>query len=618
MNNLSNIPARDICCIVFVLALQQFLSTFTAYAQFPPLTWGFYHRAEPLLSAHPQDYFHATGENTPYSGIGSFMLQPRTIVPKTLFHLYAYQDALTHHQSMPPAILRLQTAGMSTNERADHKSSAIEFRVGEIQHPFGLEEQVCVIKNVESSLNRNEKDITRQRGLGIFVQKQDKLGTETDGMIDAMNVYSERRRSINGNPLNEWYPRIGIGNNQPLELLHLGNKLTFHAGGASRIGDNLYFDMNEQHTKRILPGTASSISMHQGSIILSNAMPGMSSDPVTFSWGDDNTLNGIEIDQYQGMSIGKRFPQAALDVMTRKSDHLSTALRIQNNANSTLMHLTAHGALGVYNASPKERVHIGERLTLHAGGASIIGDNVYTDTIAKALGHGRSASLMFQNGLIQLANTQSHESNEAISYQSLPFDENTVRGLIIENEHGHCGIGTKEPKARLDILANPPDTALPALRIGPTSGESMLTITNQGSVGIGTSSPGQPLHVVGNVLIGKEWNTSSECTQDGQRLTVDGAIITKELLITSDSWADAVFEDDYPLMPLEELEQFIKYHKHLPEIPKEEEIHEQGINIAKINVGLLKKIEELTLHIIELNKDMRKMRTMIDMFPIND
>jgi hypothetical protein len=42
------------------------------FAQIPPLSWGFYHRAEPLLTNHPQDYFHATGEQTPYSGIGAF------------------------------------------------------------------------------------------------------------------------------------------------------------------------------------------------------------------------------------------------------------------------------------------------------------------------------------------------------------------------------------------------------------------------------------------------------------------------------------------------------------------------------------------------------------------
>ncbi|MFZ9814128.1 MAG: hypothetical protein ACO3EO_02470, partial [Candidatus Kapaibacteriota bacterium] len=290
------------------------------FAQIPPLSWGFYHRAEPLLTNHPQDYFHTTGEQTPYSGIGAFSLYPRNVLPKTLFHLYSFDFGLTHHTQLQPAILRLQTAGVSSSGRSEHKTSSIEFRVGEILHPFGMEEQVCALKNVEAnSIRKQSPALPKQRGLSISVQKQGKLGTEQDGMLDALHLYSERRTSLTGIGLNEWYPRVGIGNPEPLEHLHLGTKFTFHAGGASRIGDNVYFDMHEQRNKRITSGTASSISMHLGSIILANASTGGVSDPVQFEWGNEQTLRGIEIDMHNGMSIGKRYPQAALDIMTRSS-----------------------------------------------------------------------------------------------------------------------------------------------------------------------------------------------------------------------------------------------------------------------------------------------------------
>lgn len=609
----SSIPKINFHIIVALCIIYQ------ASAQTPPYSWGFYHRAEPLVHNHPHDYFHATGEHTPFSGIGAFSLQPRSILPKTLFHLYAVHDGLTHHMNNHSAILRLQTAGTSSPERPEQKTSSIEFRVGEISHPFGLEEQACAIQNVESTRKVGTSTILpKQRGLSISVQKQGKTGTEHDGMLEAFHVFSERRTGLMGQVLNEWYPRIGIGNAQPLEYLHLGNKFTFHAGGASRIGDNLYFDMHEQKTKRIIHGAASSISMHQGSIILSNALTGSISEPVSFEWGDIQTLRGIEIDSHNGMSIGKRYPQATLDIMSRTSHEHSGAVRVQNSAHSTLLYLTSHGALGIYNAQPKERVHIGETLTIHAGGASVLGDNVYVDTVAKSIKAGRTASLMFQDGMIQLANTDSNAANAHISYRSLSHDDHTVRGLIIEKEQGYCGIGTASPKARLDILASHTDSISMALRVATLNQESLFTISGQGNVGIGISNPTHMLQVAGNVMIGKQWNEAPECSQTENKLTVDGAIIAKELLITSDYWADEVFEDSYQLMTLQALENYIKQNRHLPHMPSESEILQSGMNVSHITIALLKTIEELTLHIITLKKDITRMNTIIDTFPFND
>ncbi|MFN9982260.1 MAG: hypothetical protein ACK53Y_20200, partial [bacterium] len=132
---------------------------------------------------------------------------------------------------------------------------------------------------------------------------------------------------------------------------------------------------------------------------------------------------------------------------------MKSALTIRNSDHSTLMNLTSHGALGIYNAAPKERVHIGERLTLHAGGASIIGDNIYFDSIPRALENGQSASLFFSKGTIQLANTAFANADGLCSYRLDSLDDKTIRGLVIEPMQGLCGIGTNQPKARLEVLA---------------------------------------------------------------------------------------------------------------------------------------------------------------------
>ena len=87
------------------------------------------------------------------------------------------------------------------------------------------------------------------------------------------------------------------------------------------------------------------------------------------------------------------------------------------------------------------------------------------------------------------------------------------------------------------------------------------------------------------------------------KLAVEGKIGAHEVVVTTDGWADFVFEPDYNLMSLKELETFIKANKHLPEIPTTTEVKENGISIGEMNAKLLQKIEELTLYMIELKKE---------------
>ena len=88
-------------------------------------------------------------------------------------------------------------------------------------------------------------------------------------------------------------------------------------------------------------------------------------------------------------------------------------------------------------------------------------------------------------------------------------------------------------------------------------------------------------------------------------LTVDGTILAKEVRVaisTSTHWADYVFEKEYKLMPLKELEKFINVNKHLPDVPSTGDVEKNGVDVTEISAVLLKKIEELTLYTIELEK----------------
>ena len=96
-------------------------------------------------------------------------------------------------------------------------------------------------------------------------------------------------------------------------------------------------------------------------------------------------------------------------------------------------------------------------------------------------------------------------------------------------------------------------------------------------------------------------NTLTPAT--GYELSVNGQIICEELVVqNSAEWPDYVFADDYPLMPLEEVEASIQKNKHLPGIPSAKKIGEDGIPLGQIQKQMMEKIEELTLHLIQQNK----------------
>lgn len=87
------------------------------------------------------------------------------------------------------------------------------------------------------------------------------------------------------------------------------------------------------------------------------------------------------------------------------------------------------------------------------------------------------------------------------------------------------------------------------------------------------------------------------------KLGVDGSIICKKAVVQNTSWADFVFQPDYRLPQLSEVESFIKDNGHLPGIPTEAEVLQNGVDVGEMNKLLLQKIEELTLYVIQLKKE---------------
>ena len=118
-------------------------------------------------------------------------------------------------------------------------------------------------------------------------------------------------------------------------------------------------------------------------------------------------------------------------------------------------------------------------------------------------------------------------------------------------------------------------------------GNKDFLITTNGNVGIGTTSPKAKLAVNGDIL----------ATEVRVESVVGGP--------------DYVFKEDYPLASLEEIKAYITANKHLPEVPSAKEMEANGIKLGEMNMLLLKKIEELTLLMIEQNQSMKSYQTQL-------
>lgn len=92
---------------------------------------------------------------------------------------------------------------------------------------------------------------------------------------------------------------------------------------------------------------------------------------------------------------------------------------------------------------------------------------------------------------------------------------------------------------------------------------------------------------------------------DVYRVYGDGIVEAKEVIVSQEIWHDAVFKQGYELMPIEQVEAYVNEHNHLPEVPSESEVLENGVNIGDMEAILLKKVEELTLYVIEQSKQLK-------------
>jgi hypothetical protein len=115
-----------------------------------------------------------------------------------------------------------------------------------------------------------------------------------------------------------------------------------------------------------------------------------------------------------------------------------------------------------------------------------------------------------------------------------------------------------------------------------------------------------------NMILSDTGNLGINTLNPDEKLTVIGKIHAQEVRIDLNFPApDYVFANDYKLKSLKEVEEFITKNNHLPEIPSAKEIEKNGLMLAEMNMNLLKKMEEMTLYIIEMNKKLEEQNIQI-------
>jgi hypothetical protein len=231
-----------------------------------------------------------------------------------------------------------------------------------------------------------------------------------------------------------------------------------------------------------------------------------------------------------------------------------------------------------------------------------------------------SASGTVANSMLQLKSNLGTEINFGLNTVAgnyggyMQVSDNNLAvpyGMYLQPNGGNVGIGTITSESKLTIvgIAGEPGGS------GTTANSIVQVKSNLGTeinFGLNTvsGSYGGYMQVSDNNLAvpyglylqPNGGNVGIGTISPSEKLSVNGNISAKKLIVTQTGWSDYVFDKDYKLRSLSSLESFIKQNKHLPEVPSAKEVEEKGINVGDNQALLLKKIEELTLYVIELKK----------------
>jgi hypothetical protein len=298
------------------------------------------------------------------------------------------------------------------------------------------------------------------------------------------------------------------------------------------------------------------------------------------------------------------------DAVFGLNDAAATAkVLLNSNGNSYLN----GGKLGIGIATPLEKLHVEGNIYIGTNQMQFLSSNGGNNRIHSATTGSWTFKSRFDDMVLDAGESAGNERK--IFFRTAGSDRMMI------NSDGNVGLGTITPQEKLHVEGNVYIGTNQMQFLSSNGGNNRIHSATTGSwtfksrfddmvLDAGESAGNERkifFKTAGSdrMIINSDGNIGIGTTSPDQKLTVKGIVHTQEVRVdlTGAVTPDYVFEPDYNLTSLSEIETYVKENKHLPEVPSAKQMEEEGLNLKEMNLLLLKKVEELTLYVIDLKNE---------------